>query len=81
MDSGGRSNSLPSNGNLGKVSFNDIVNNISCSPPLIQFLVQESPTLTIPMGKDVVEHATFYITNGIVCHFDGLWACLVDLHK
>jgi hypothetical protein len=35
MDNGCRSNPLPSNGNLGKASFNNIVKNVSHSPHLL----------------------------------------------
>jgi hypothetical protein len=54
------------------------VKNVSHSPHL---LVQEAPTITIPIVKDVVVQVAFYSTNGLVCHFNGLWPCLVDLHK
>jgi hypothetical protein len=39
MDYGGIFISIPSNGNFGKDSYSDIVKNVSCSPPLNQFLV------------------------------------------
>jgi len=50
MDNECKSGPLPSNGNLGKPYFSDIVKNISFSPCL---LVEEVPTITIPMMKDV----------------------------
>jgi hypothetical protein len=70
MDNVCRSSPLPPNGNLGKASFNVMVKNVSSSPRL---LVQEAPTITIPIVEDVVVQATFYNTNGIICSLNGLW--------
>jgi hypothetical protein len=69
MDSGCRSNPLPSNGNPGRASFSDIVKNVSCFSHL---LVQEDLAITIPIVRDVSIQTTFYGTNGLVSHFNSL---------
>jgi len=70
---------LSSSGNLGKASFRDVVKNVSRSPSCL--LVQEAPTLSIPIMKDVVSKAALYNTNALVFRFNGLWPPLVDLHN
>jgi len=68
---------------LVNVSFKYVVKNClpSVSKPLRLHVVQESPTLTIPVVEDAPIQESFYRSNGLKCRFNFLWPILVNLHK
>jgi hypothetical protein len=61
-------------------SFRDIVQRVS-APSSSSFLVQEAPSLVIPMGQDVDEEEEYYRSMSLVCRFNGFWPKLVDLNN
>jgi hypothetical protein len=74
MDNECKSGPLPSNGNLDKASFSHIVKNVSFSPCI---LVQNDPTITIPIVKYVAAQDAYQNINALMCYFNGHWPHLV----
>ena len=52
--------------------------NMGLSPNQV---VQEAPTISIPLVDTAIENAKFLIAHALVCHFDGFWPHLVDLNS
>jgi hypothetical protein len=44
-------------------------------------MVQEAPTIIIPLVKDVVSKEMIYSSIALICWFIVSWLYLVDLHK
>jgi hypothetical protein len=58
-------------------SFHDVVKrNLNPSSSL----VHEAPTPTISLRKDVISKLARLSSMTLICHFNGLWPHLVDLH-
>jgi hypothetical protein len=61
------------------ISFSVVVSrNVNVVPP--SCLVQEASAPSIPMRKDVISNLAPLISIVLICRFNGLWPCLVDLH-
>jgi hypothetical protein len=62
----------PSTGSQCGPSFRD-VSSCSC-------VMQETPTFSIPMPKDVIAQAARLTAKALVCRFNGFWPSLVNFH-
>jgi hypothetical protein len=49
-------------------------------PPSSSFLVNEAPSLTIPMVQDVNDEEEYYKSMSLVCYFNGFLPRLTDLN-
>jgi len=63
-----------------RLSFRDVVQRVS-APLTSSLLVQESPSLVIPMGQDVDEEEEYYKSMSLFCCFNVFWPKLVDLNS
>jgi len=44
-------------------------------------VVQEVPSLNVPLDEEAFNHEMFLLGQGLVCRFHGFWSSLIDLHK
>ena len=58
----------------GPFSFNTMVQHNSSLVISPNLVVQEAPTITIPMVDDALEETNHFSIHALVCCFNGFWS-------